>query len=308
MLALGLGLLVLVPFLSRPPGFQQRDPHPTQPNLPSHPPLSAGETGESDNPDNPDCDPAGTLDALAGDVTETTGERRRQRVRDWVGHDCAAAVGWVSELPEGRDRAEAWEQVALAWSDSDLPAAMAWAETLPQGEARTSTLLSLGYEAARTDPLAALRLGTRLETSPQRDDLLAHTVSEWAGSDPDAACRWAGQIQDPDLHDRLVASAGISAALRDAEMAFVLVNHLTSPGEHRDRAIAYITRRWQPDSGAISWPGFPGMDEPQVREQARRELRSLREDHAVEVAGSGLGMATESVAQETASGPTDLSP
>jgi hypothetical protein len=86
---------------------------------------------------------AARLLAEAGETAASAGLARR-----WAARDAAAAAAWVSQLPPGEARSDAFGPVAEQWARRDLERGLAWALGLPRAD-RDAALAGLAAGVAQ---------------------------------------------------------------------------------------------------------------------------------------------------------------
>ncbi len=131
---------------------------------------------------------------------------------NWVTQDGAAAMGWLLDQPEGKQRDSVMREAYRRWVVRNRPAALAWL-------AARSDLSGLGaivdiYATAitRVDPQAAIAFLERIEDPTRRRQATADVAEVWHHADPEASRAW---IEAGGLLEELQRRAARRAALRE---------------------------------------------------------------------------------------------
>src|ERR1051325_1835318 len=76
---------------------------------------------------------------------------------------------WIQQLPEGRAREQALQNISWQWVASDPSGAAEFAKNLPPGSARNNFMNNVASQWANNDPKAALAWAANLAAGKERD-------------------------------------------------------------------------------------------------------------------------------------------
>jgi hypothetical protein len=131
----------------------------------------------------------------------------------WAMRDGAAAMTWLSGLPEGKTRDKGVEDTYRAWLDWDAPAALAWMRAREAEPWLEPALALFAVASSREDPEASLAFAARIRDEETRRNVVITIGRLWLDSAPDAAHAWleSGGL-DPALRDQILSNARPGAA------------------------------------------------------------------------------------------------
>lgn len=169
--------------------------------------------------------------------------------------DLARAAAAVVAMKPGRARVEAIGIVAEVWAKSDVRATLAWANSLPVGAAREAALYNLRFIWVHSDPVSAADDVQTLPSGDTKNALLMNIAGEWASRDPQKAIAWARSLADSNEQQNVMAIIAESWAdtrpIEAAEFARQL------PVGFRSHATMAVLTRWatQDPAQAATWAG-----------------------------------------------------
>jgi hypothetical protein len=109
--------------------------------------------------------------------------------------------------------------MAQQWADHDLPAASAWALAQPEGEQRDNLLQRIAMVQSKTDPAgAATMLVQQMQPGATQTEAAISVLYQWAQTDAAAALAWAEAFPAGELRDRAVQEVKNVSAV-SAELA-----------------------------------------------------------------------------------------
>ena len=116
----------------------------------------------------------------------------------WVAADGPAAMRWLSERPEGKDRDGAVVDAVRAWSMGDFEALRRWTPSAPGDPVPAwfqPALPVYAKLAGAREPLKGIPWAERIEDPAQRTLTLVQIARRWYQRDPAAADAWLAQSQ-----------------------------------------------------------------------------------------------------------------
>jgi len=157
-------------------------------------------------------------------------------LRALAAKDLAAALDYVSKMPEGDERNDALEAVCFGlaqkdparaldlvqslqqpdsvsenivqqWAESDLPSALAWVNNQPDGDARNEMLQRVVLVLAPSDPAdTAGLIFEQMPAGQAQDEAIMTLLNQWANKDLKAAALWVeNNLSNSPLRDRALA-------------------------------------------------------------------------------------------------------
>lgn len=165
----------------------------------------------------------------------------------------ANAASAVEAMKPGRAKIEAAGIVAEGWAKSDLRAALVWARGLPPGAVREAAWYNLRFIWVHSDPASASGDVQRLPSGDTKNALLMNIAGEWAAQDPEKAVAWARSLTDPNEQQNALAIIAESWADAHPEEAAEFARQL--PVEFRAHATIAVLTRWatQDPAMAATW-------------------------------------------------------
>jgi hypothetical protein len=196
----------------------------------------------------------------------------------WLEQAPEEAARWVARLPEGGFARQAFRQVASVWGQKDLAAALAWVRQLPDNRNKTEAQNAIALQAAdKKEARTALDLAMHLPSGPERDRLLQYAALQWATNDRESAAAWVNQLRDDDLKSKILGRIAIDWGIHDPPRAAVFAASRIPAGDSQDEAVVNIVRLWggrSPDQAA-TW----------VERFSESELRCAAMESLIEVWG-----------------------
>ncbi len=158
--------------------------------------------------------------AAAAWAAELPDEFRAGAIHAAVGRyaaaDSAAALRFLSSLPDSMIRAEAATPLAAQWATADPAAAAAWAASLSSATEQSAALSGVTSAWMSNDPAAASLWVRALPAGPGKDAaIIALAAAPSIRNDPEAALAWAESISSSEVKEQVVA--GIRDRLRIRE-------------------------------------------------------------------------------------------
>ena len=144
----------------------------------------------------------------AGDLAKLPAGKERQQAysevaENWARQNLDAAREWANNLPEGAERDLALSNVTGAWIAQDTEAATAWIGEMEPGDLRDQMTSKLArYHAAEADMETALEAARQIEDPHRRADTFENALQTWMWRDSKAATEYIEASQEIDARTR----------------------------------------------------------------------------------------------------------
>lgn len=124
----------------------------------------------------------------------------------WMRHDPAAALAWVSDLPDDIIWSTALVHVSPHLSGPELQAALAHGGALPETQDKDRLLGALALRWARDAPAQAAVLAASLPDESVRTTTLTQVIAQWSQHAPLPAADFVASLSDPALQQHVLQS------------------------------------------------------------------------------------------------------
>lgn len=177
---------------------------------------------------------------VANDVSNSTSQFESHLalmawLRDLAATNYAAALDYVSKMPDGDERDDALQAVCFGlartdpakavdlaqqlqepsavmenlvqqWAGGDMKDALVWANNQPAGDERDEMIHRIVLQFASSDPSDAVGLvQEQIPAGPNQDEAFMTILNQWANKDLAAAAKWVESLPDNSLKPRMVA-------------------------------------------------------------------------------------------------------
>jgi hypothetical protein len=193
------------------------------------------------------------------------GRERNETLQGLIGgiaqKDPAAAVEMAGTMTD--DPSQIGQYIALnAWASKDADAAISYVSKLPEGSGKKQAFQTLLTTLSLQDPAKAITLLDQIPPGEQLNQALNQISSSWAQSDPKAALDWANQQSDPVVKAQVLGGVIQSIARNDPKGALDLALSLPSGATRDDsiQSVLFQMARTDPQ-GAINYAtNLPSSD------------------------------------------------
>lgn len=117
--------------------------------------------------------------------------------------DPGAIAPALTDLPEGKFRADWIDRLTATWMGKDAGACASWISQLPEGPDRERALRRVALDVAKRNPAEAIEIARGLSSTTRQRDVLFESLRLWAKQDSAAAMAYAQGL--PDEQTRLDA-------------------------------------------------------------------------------------------------------
>lgn len=121
----------------------------------------------------------------------------------WVSKDPNEAVSWANQLPEGRMKESAVQQLAGQWGKYEFEESSRWIRTLSDGATRAAAVKGFAMQSFDNDPDAVLSLIRSVADENRRAEILKATWDRWSYKNHDTAQKWLKDTQLSDMERKL---------------------------------------------------------------------------------------------------------
>ncbi len=116
----------------------------------------------------------------------------------WVNKDPHEAAVWAQQLPDGRAKESAVQQLAGQWGRYEFDESSQWVRTLPDGPIRDHAAKGFAVEVFDNDPDAVLEVLRSVSDETRRAKILKFSWDRWSWKNRDTATKW---LKDAPLSD-----------------------------------------------------------------------------------------------------------
>ncbi len=176
-------------------------------------------------------------------------DARNEVIRDWVQQDPKAVIEYLQkDLPSG-DRTALVQGAIDGWSVIDPKGTAEWLRQQPRTTRNDMALEEAVIAWSGTDSKAAVAYIQKLPSAQQRNKFLGDVLSNWLKVDPDGAEKWFNSQP----HDRgLASSFEYWLAQHDPARAVGQIESLPA-GFEKDEALGYAINTWSDQDPDAAW-------------------------------------------------------